>query len=86
MVLKGTVVNGVIVPDGSPVLPEGSRVWFELDPDDDGPPPEPYDRETELAILRQSISETAAGVGGVESRAFLKQLALDHNLPLEPGE
>ncbi|MFO0851147.1 MAG: hypothetical protein U0871_21710 [Gemmataceae bacterium] len=86
MVLRGTVVNGVIVPDGSPALPEGSRVWFELATDDHGPPPEPYDRETELAILRQSIAETAAGVGGVEARTLLRRLALKHDLPLEPGE
>ncbi|MDB5307273.1 MAG: hypothetical protein JWO38_1475 [Gemmataceae bacterium] len=88
MSLEGTVVNGVIVLDAGPPLPEGARVRVELaeeDPDDVGPPPEPYDREKELAILRESLEDAKAG-RGVPAREFLKQLAIEHNLPLEPGE
>jgi hypothetical protein len=39
MTREGTVVNGVIVPDGSmPPLPEGTRVrvWLVEDAEDDG--------------------------------------------------
>jgi hypothetical protein len=62
MSLAGTVVNGVIVLEGSTQLPEGTRVWVELeDPDDLAPPPEPYEREKELAILRESIEDATAG-------------------------
>jgi hypothetical protein len=81
-----TVVNGVIVLDGGPPLPEGVRVVVELaDVDDIGPPPEPYDRERELAILRESIEDARAGrVRPV--REVLHEIAVRDNLPLEPGE
>jgi hypothetical protein len=88
MTLEGAVVNGVIVLDGGAKLPEGTRVRVELadeDDDDLGPPPEPYDRETELAILREALEDVRAD-RGIEAREFLKQLAREHNLPLEPGE
>ncbi len=61
MTLEGIVVNGVIVLNDGPVLAEGAKVRVEVDdPDDLGPPPEPYDREKELAILREA--------GGCEGR------------------
>jgi hypothetical protein len=88
MTLEGAVVNGVIVLDGGAKLPEGTRVRVELaDEDDDDlfPPPEPYDREKELAILREALEDVRAD-RGIEAREFLKQLAQEHNLPLEPGE
>jgi hypothetical protein len=84
--LEGTVVNGVIVPDGGRPLPEGARVRIELAealPADH--PHAPYDRETELAILRESIEEMKAGQVR-PAREVLKEIALRHNLPLEPGE
>lgn len=93
MVLDGTVVNGVIVLDGSPALPEGARVRVELahGDDEDGwedipPPPSTETRAEFLESLRQSVSEAKAGVGGVEARQFLKELAVRHGLPLQPGE
>jgi hypothetical protein len=50
MMIEGIVVNGVIVLEGGTTLPEGLRVRIEVDDlDDPGPPPEPYDRDTELA-------------------------------------
>ncbi len=62
MGLEGTVVNGVIVLDGGANLPDGSRVRVEVaDSDDLMPPPEPYDREKELAILRESLADVQAG-------------------------
>jgi hypothetical protein len=83
---EGTVVNGVIVLDGGTRLAEGARVRVALaDPDDLGPPAEPYDREKELAILRESLADVRAG-RGTPAREFLKDLAAKHNLPLEPGE
>jgi len=89
MTLEGTVVNGMIVLDGTPQLPEGARVRVELaegeDPDDIGPPPEPYDRAKELAILREALEDVKAG-RGTDARQFLKDLAEKHNLPLTPGE
>ena len=88
MTLEGAVANGVIVLDAGTQLPEGARVRVELadDGDDDLlPPPEPYDREKELAILRESPEDVKAG-RGVNAREFLKELAEKYNLPLEPGE
>jgi hypothetical protein len=89
MTLEGTVVNGVIVPDGGAALPEGTRVRFvvtEEDFDNVFPPPTTETHEEFLASLRQSIEESRTGSGGVEARQFLKDLAAKHNLPLQPGE
>ena len=85
MILEGMVVNGMIVLDGAAQLPEGARVRVELaDPDDLGPP-EAYDRDKELAILREALEDVKAG-RGTDARHFLKELAKKHNLPLTPGE
>lgn len=86
MTLEGTVVNGLIVLDGGTQLPEGERVRVEVtDPDELAPPLESYDRHKELAILRESLEDARAG-RGVPAREFLKELAVEHNLPLEPRE
>ena len=86
MTLEGTVVNGVIVLDGGAQQPEGERVRIEVVDDDDlAPPPEPYDREKELAILREALEDVKAG-RGTPAREFLKKLADEFNLPLAPGE
>jgi hypothetical protein len=77
--VSGTVVNGVIVLEGNTQLPEGARVWVELDEDEDiGPPPEPYDREKELAILREAIVDPDPGMTLDEC---MEALARKHNLP-----
>lgn len=86
MILEGTVVKGVIVLDGGAQLPEGARVQIELtDPDDLAPPPEPYDREQELGILRESIEDMKTG-RTTDARQALADLARKHGLPLAPGE
>jgi hypothetical protein len=86
MAFTGTVVNGVIVLEDGMRLPDGVQVRVELDdPDDLAPPPEPYDRENELAILREALEDVKAG-RGMEAREFMKKLAEEYNLPLAPGE
>ncbi len=86
MTLEGTVVNGVIVLDGSNPLPEGVRVRIEVvDEDDVGPPPEPYDREKELAILRETLEDVRAG-RGVPFEEFMAELAEEFKLPPVPPE
>lgn len=60
MVRRGTVVNGVIVPEGPP-LPEGLQVM--IDPEVEGLfTDETY--EEFLESLRVSIEETKAGLTG----------------------
>ena len=86
MTIEGIVVNGAIVLEGGVRLPEGARVRVEVtDPDDLFPPPEPYDREKELALLREALEDVKAG-RGMPALEFLKELAAEYNLPLEPGE
>jgi hypothetical protein len=86
MPLEGMVVNGVIVLKDGLKLPEGARLQVELtDPDDLAPPPELYDREKELAILRASIEDMKAG-RGVPFEEFMAQLAEELNLPPLPPE
>ena len=89
MTLEGTVVNGTIVLDGTPPLPEGARVRVELaadDPDNAPPPPATETYEEHLASLREGVADTKAAVGGVDARQFLKELAVKHGFPLQPGE
>ena len=83
MTLEGTVVNGVIVLDGDPELPEGARVSVELAAEDDwddiGPPPtETY--EEHLAILRESIEDAKAGQTRPLEEA-MAEIAIRHKLP-----
>jgi hypothetical protein len=64
MVQRGTVLNGVIVPEGPP-LPDGTKVLFEKEEVFDYPHPlAPYDEEKELALLRESLAEMDAGERG----------------------
>lgn len=86
MSLMGTVVKGVIVIDGNP-LPEGMRVHVvpEEDELDDIPFPSAESHEEHLAALRESIEDMKAGRTR-PVREVLKEIALRHHLPLEPGE
>ena len=65
MVQRGTVLNGVIVPDGPP-LPEGTRVIFDNEKVvyEYPHPLAPYDEEKELALLRESLAMMDAGEMG----------------------
>src|SRR4051812_42901700 len=63
MTLDGIVVNGMIVLNGNPQLPEGARVRVEVEEVFEYPHPlAPYDREKEVALLRERIAETSAGI------------------------
>ena len=89
MTLEGTVVNGMIVLDGTPPLPEGVRVRVELALDDELDnmplPPATETYEEHLAILRQSIAETRAGMPGIPLAEGMARIAAELNLPpVEP--
>ena len=64
MILEGTVINGVIVLDGSPQLPDGQRVIVDLEGDDFGPPPTTETYAEHLELLRQSLVMMDAGERG----------------------
>ena len=74
MVQRGTVMNGVIVPECSPP-PDGTRVLFEPTEVFEYPHPmAPYDHAKEVALLRESIEDAKAGRGdSVEACAFLRK-------------
>jgi len=84
MVQYGTVVNGVIVPDG-PALPEGTRMRIEpadVEEWDDVPPPPTDTYEEHLQSLRDSIAEIEAGVPGIPLDEAMWKIAAEFNLPL----
>jgi hypothetical protein len=90
MTLQGIVVNGVIVLDGAPALPEGARVWVELEAEDElddiAPPPPTETYEQHLASLRQSIADAKAGVGGMTLEKFAAELDKEFGpLPAKQG-
>ena len=64
MILEGTVINGVVVLDGSPQLPEGQRVIVDLDGDDFGPPPTTETYAEHLDLLRKSLAMMDDGERG----------------------
>lgn len=88
-----------MVPDGGAKLLEGTRmvmvpadeVDFEDWPEfaDENFPPDhpmaPYNREVEIAILRESIAEVEAGYPGRPVREVFEELSKKHGLgPLPP--
>jgi len=84
--ITGTVVNGAVVLDAGTRLPEGARVNLELieefPPDH---PMAPYDRQTELAILRESIESVKSGEVCIPLREGFETLSRKHGLgPLLP--
>ncbi|WP_439628657.1 hypothetical protein [Gemmata sp.] len=81
MVSHGTVVNGVIVPDGSPP-PDGTRVVFEADVAHEHPHPlAAPDRDKELALLRGRVAAMQAGEPGVPLGEAMARMASELNLP-----
>lgn len=73
MTLEGTILNGAIVLDDGPTLPEGARVRVDVITDADefeGMPPG-GSREEVLASLRESIEDMKAG----RTRPFEEALA-----------
>jgi len=82
MSFSGTVVNGTIVLDGAPRLPEGSRVDVQLieDGDDIGAPSEPFDYQEHLAALRESFEDAKAGRGR-PAKDVMDEIARELNLP-----
>ncbi len=86
MTVEGTVVNGAIVLDGGAKHPEGARVQIEVTGDADcHPPPEPYDRAQELAILREALEDVKTG-RGMPFEEFMAKLAAELDLPAVPPE
>ena len=81
--LTGTIVDGRVELDAPADLPAGTRGRFvpdSLDEDDLGPPPEPHDRATELAILRESYADALAD----RTRPFeevMAEIKAKYNLP-----
>lgn len=66
MLLEGTVVNGHVQLDEPTSLPDGTRVSVEPVEKYEYPHPmAPYDREKELALLRQAYADVQAGVPGI---------------------
>ncbi len=91
MTLDGTVVNGVVVFDGSRTLAEGTRVRVEVEGADTDEWPgglaSPTDSyEEHLTKLRQSIADAEAGVGLVSLADFAAELKLEYGeSPTEVG-
>ena len=88
MTIKGTVVNGAIVPDNGCELREGERYYLEPVDDFDPTtlpkdhPMAPFDPAYELAILRDSIDD---GDPGIPYRQAFEELSRKHGLgPLPP--
>ena len=94
--MPATMLTGVIrggrveldipadLPDGTPVrVSVGTEADANADDDIGSPPPdEPYDRETELAILREAHADALADRGGVPHAVFMAELAAEFGVSL----
>lgn len=88
MTIEGTVINGVIVLDGSPA-PEGQRVFVDLESDASyvyPHPMAPYNREKELALLRQAYAEVKSGKTSIPLAQFEAEFAKEFHLSPIPQE
>lgn len=85
LTIEGTIIGGRVELDAPVNLPNGTRVRVELLDDALHPVPEPYDHQRELAYLRESLQDAAAGRGR-DGREFLQDVAKKLNLPLKRGE
>jgi hypothetical protein len=82
---SGTVRNGVIVPDGPPP-PDGTRVHFQVEERFEYPHPmAPYDREKEIALLRESIAKAEEGLSQ-PIRDVLRCIAIEKGYQLTEDE
>ena len=65
MKLIGTIINGQVQLDAPAELPDGTRVSLSPQEDFNYPHPmAPYDRDKEVALLRQSLAAMDAGQQG----------------------
>ena len=90
MTLEGTIRNGGVVLDKPVHWPEGSRVTIELAAADEvfeyPHPLAPYDRDREIALLRERYEEVKAGVPGMTLEEAKGKIAAECNLPPVPPE
>ena len=80
MTIEGTVINGVVVLDGSPQLPEGQRVIVDLESDDFGPPPSTETYAEHIASLRQAMADIDAGIKGMPLEQFAAEMKAEFGL------
>jgi len=75
MELAGTIVNGEVRLDHPANLPDGTRVVFLLDDEDDIPPPAATETYAQyIAGLRKSITETEEGHPGLSIEEVMANL------------
>jgi len=81
MSVEGVIVNGKLEFDRPLPFPEGSRVRVGLVSEFNVEFPfEPYDREKELALLRESIEDMKAG-RGQPLEDVMAEISEEFNLP-----
>jgi len=86
MIQHGTVVNGVIVPEGTPP-PEGTKVVYETaELFDSSHPMFTYDRANEVKLLRDRIAKRKAGVPGIPLTEAMARITKELNLPCVDSE
>jgi hypothetical protein len=89
MSVEGTIVNGVVVLDRPALFPEGARVRVDFAEDEklEYPHPmAPYDREKEIALLKESHEQYLAGVPGTSLEEVEAEMAREFGFPPLPRE
>lgn len=90
MTLEGTIRNGRVELDEPTDLPDGTRVTVEIAAPDEvfeyPHPLAPYDREKEIALLRDAYAEVKAGVPAMTLEQFAAEFEKKYGLPPVPRE
>lgn len=84
MALEGIVIDGKIVLDSPADLPNGTKVWIEPVEDDEvyeyPHRMAPYDRDKEIALLREPIEDMKAG-RGIPLKTAMHEITAELGLP-----
>ena len=90
MTLEGTIVNGRVELDRPADWPDGTRVTVDVTVPEETfeypHPLAPYDREKEVALLRERYEEVKAGIPGIPLEQFMADFEKKHGLPPVPGD
>jgi hypothetical protein len=90
MTLEGKILNGRVELDAPADWPDGTRVTVEVAAPDEvfeyPHPLAPYDREKEIALLRERYAEVQAGVPGMTPEEAWASIVRECNLPPVPPE
>ena len=86
MAIAGTIQNGQVQLDQPADMPDGTRVTLLREEVYEYPHPyAPYDREKEIALIRESIAMMEAGERGRDFEEVFDEIEKELDQPIQAG-